>query len=232
MIPLISDLHRKQANHLALVQQTPLHRDFVSEEAGPRYRRELLKQVMLEVFWYAPSITEAVFVAIGRMPKSHPRLMRKVAEFALVESNHFEMAFRDYVQLGGDGEWARGARISPGSFQLAAVCKRLAEEEDPFAILGGIYVIEGIAPPLNQAAQQMLTRKRDGSTSAVASEFVDAHAKEDIGHTRLMEEVIGQVVLAFPSSGPAIAYGYDCFSLAYPIPIWQEAWVRAQQARE
>lgn len=232
MLDLIHGLRHKLAEHLATIQQSPIFHDFVSENTSPEYIQELLKQVMLEIYWYAPLLTEAVFLAIGRMPKKHPELMKQVTQIALIEANHFEMAYRDFVKLGGDGDWAGSIRISPGSFLLGSLCKRLAEHESPFSLLGVIYLIEGIAPELNQQAKQVIAKKLAPVTpTSPSSEFVDSHAEEDEAHTRYMEKIIGQIVATCPSSATAIEYGFDCFSLVYPLPIWHGAWVRAQSAR-
>jgi hypothetical protein len=232
MSDLIQTLRRKLAGHLATVQQSPLYLDFVAEDTSPKYTQELLKQAMLEIFWYAPLLIEAVFLAIGRMPKNHPALMKQVTQIALVEANHFVMAYRDYLKLGGDGEWPRTARISAGAFLLGSLCKRLAEHEDPFSLLGVIYLIEGIAPELNQKVKEAIARKLTRPAPALSSsEFVDSHAEENEAHTRYMEKVIGQVVATCPSSSSAIEYGFDCFSLVYPLPIWHGAWLRSQPAR-
>lgn len=227
----LQTMRAKLAEHLSLVQRSQPYLDFVSDNASVGFVRDLLKEVMVEVFWYAPRITEAAFLAIGRMPKERPDLMKEVAQIAFVEANHFEMAYRDYVKLGGDGDWATTSRISPASFVLGSLCNRLAEHEDPYSILGVMYLIEGIAPELNTKAQEVISRKLPAAEPAQSwSEFVAAHAEEDVAHTRYMEKVISDVVSAFPLAARGIAYGLDCFALAYPIPIWQGAWERVRCA--
>ncbi|MGH7140628.1 MAG: hypothetical protein ACREHD_33260 [Pirellulales bacterium] len=233
MVPLIEKLRRKLANQAEVAQQARLYLDFIAEDTTAAHAKELLKQAMLEIFWYAPLFTEAVFLAVGRMPKSHPALMKHVAHIALVEANHFEIAYRDYLRLGGDGDWARSVRISPASFMVGAVAKRLAEHEEAFSILGAMYLIEGIAPDLNRKVQATIAAKLgEPATTGEASEFVRLHAEEDVAHTLHMEKAIEDVALAFPSSASAIEYGLDCFSLVYPLPVWHGAWVRAESFRK
>lgn len=224
-------MREKLAAHLSLVRQCRPYVDFVADDASGGFVGNVLKEVMLEIFWYAPRITEAVFLAVGRMPKERPELMKQVAQMAIVEANHFQMAYRDYEALGGDIERANGSRVSPASFALGAVCQQLAAREDPFSILGAMYAVEGIAPELNTTAQQVIAAKlRQSASGGLASEFVASHAEEDVAHTRYMEKIMTEVVAAFPGSASAISYGVDCFSLVYPLPIWLGAAERAKQA--
>ena len=61
-----------------------------------------------------------------------------------------------------------------------------------------------------------------------AQEFIDFHSTVDIGHARLVRQMIKQIVVKFPEAKEAIEYGMECFLQVYPLPIWNEALRRAR----
>jgi hypothetical protein len=180
----------------------------------------ILKYILMEVFSYGPHVTEATFTAIGRFPKNRPELMKPMILHDLSEVDHGEMALRDYLKLGGDEVFARNRRITPASFCMAATCRLLATAEEPWAYLGYMYLFESLTPVLTERAQKILAAKQ---LPPETGRFIDYHAKEDIGHSRLLADFIARVVNEYPSAAAAIDYGFDCFAEVYPLPIWDAA---------
>jgi hypothetical protein len=111
-----------------------------------------------------------------------------------------------------------------GLARHAAVTRMLGDREDPFSYLGYMYLFEGLTPTITERAQKALYAK---GFPIQAREFVDMHATEDIGHTKLLSGLIERVCLDFPDAAEAIEYGFDCFTSVYPLPIWEAAYARA-----
>jgi hypothetical protein len=218
-------LHDKLQAQLAAVEETGLYRLATAPETDARTVATLIKYILLEVFSYGPHVTEATFTAIGRFPKNRPDLMKPMIVHDLSEVDHGEMALRDYIRLGGDEREARARRITPESFCMSATCRLLATAEEPWAYLGYMYLFESLTPVLTERAQSILAAK---SFPGDARHFIDFHAKEDIGHSTLLADLIDRVTADYPEAAAAIEYGFDCFAAVYPIPIWDAALRHAQ----
>ena len=218
-------LQTKLDNLLKQVLQSDVWRSVEAPQADPRYIRNLIKYVLLEVFSYGPHVTEATFTAIGRFPKNRPDLMKPMVLHDIEEADHGEMALRDFVQLGGDELWARSRRITPASFAMAATVRLIAASEKPFAYLGYMYPFESLTPVFTARIQQVLARKDFPSDS---QHFIDFHATEDIAHAKALRAFVERVVNAYPEAAEAIEYAFDCFATVYPIPVWNAAREHAQ----
>jgi heme oxygenase-like protein len=184
----------------------------------------LLRNILLQTFYYGGHITEAVFTAIGRFPKAKPQLMRPLAGQVMDEVYHPEMAGKDFVRLGGDPTRVDPARISPAAFVIAAVCRTIAERADPFCYLGFLALLESSTPVLTERLMPVLDQLglRD------ASKFVPVHAREDHMHAELVWKHIDRVVSLFPGSERTIEFGFDCLALVYPLLVWDEAVVQTR----
>ena len=202
------------------VEDSEVYRVASAPETDARTVTTIIKYILLEVFSYGPHVTEATFTAIGRFPKNRPDLMKPMIIHDLSEVDHGEMALRDYLRLGGDEKFARSRRITAESFCMSATCRMLAETEEPWSYLGYMYLFEALTPVLTERAQAILAAKQFPGT---ARQFIDFHAKEDIGHAIALADFINRVVTDYPSSEAAIEYGFDCFAAVYPCPIWAAA---------
>ncbi len=217
---LVEQLDAKIQQLLSRIEQCEVYGIIADPKSSPQLTREIVKQILLEVFSYGPHVTEATFTAIGRMPKKYPELMKPMVLHDLEEVDHGEMALQDYVRLGGDEAFARSRRITPESFAMSATCRMLAEREDPFAYLGYMYLFEAMTPIITERAQRFLKAKFFPSE---AQGFIDFHATEDIAHADVLRTLIQRAVDRYGASPEAISYGFDCFAAVYPLPIWDAA---------
>lgn len=217
-------MEAKLGRFLGRIEASEPYRRVFDPDADPRVVLAVVKYVLLEVFSYGPHVTEATFTAVGRMPKTRPDLMKVMIRHDLEEVDHGEMALVDFVKLGGDEAWARGRRITPASFAMAATVRMLAERESPFAYLGYMYPFEALTPVLTARLQEQLGRK---GFPVSARRFIDVHAEEDVSHAKVLKHLIGQVAGEFEEAAAAIEYGFDCFAAVYPLPIWDAALAHA-----
>ena len=208
------------------IQESSMYRLVERPDTDPRLVINLVKWYLLEVFSFAPHVSEATFTAIGRFPKNRPDLMKPTIQHDLEEVDHGEMALEDFVRLGGDERFARTRRISPASFAIAATCRMLAERENPFTYLGYMYLLEELAEVMLQRSFQLLKAK---GFPAQGRYFLDFHAKADVGHSNQLRRVMIRVVQDYPDAAEAIEYGFDCMALVFPMPLWETALRHARQ---
>lgn len=208
------------------VQESPIYRLVERPDTDPRLVVSLIKWYLLEVFSFGPHVSEATFTAIGRFPKNRPDLMKPLIQHDLEEVDHGEMALADFIRLGGDEHFARTRRISPASFALGATCRMLAERENPFTYLGYMYLLEELAEVMLGRSMKLLVAK---GFPAQGSEFLNFHAKADVGHSNQLRRVMIQMVSDYSDAAEAIEYGFDCFASVFPMPIWETALRHARQ---
>jgi hypothetical protein len=219
-------LQHKSLDHLARLEHHESYRLlFDSQRRMPRTElMVLLRNILLQTFYYGGHITEAVFTAIGRFPKEKPQLMRPLVDQVLDEVYHPEMAGKDFVRLGGNATRLAPAHSSPAAFVVAAVCRTLAERSDPFCYLGFLALLESTTPVLTERVMPVLQQLG----LADASKFVPVHAREDQKHANLVWKQIDRVVSFFPAAERAIEFGFDALALVYPGLVWDEALARTR----
>lgn len=202
---------------------------FMAPETPANIMAAIMREIHLEIFHYQPHTTEAVFTAVGRMPKQDEHLLKDMILQQIEEIEHSDMSLRDYIRLGGDERTAKTAKMSPQSFAVCAVKRMLAEREDPASYLGFMYIFEALTMLISKSVQRAMDAK--GFPKA-CREFVDVHAVEDVRHTDIIVNIIKAVVDRYPERACAIEYGFDCFANVYPLPVWDAAYRRALKGVE
>ncbi len=227
MLPsdFVAHLRNKTAAHLEAIQQSRAYKQFTSPESDTLFVVEAVKNILLETFSYGPHVTEATFTAIGRFDKKRPDLMRKAIEHDLDEVDHGEIALADFVRYGGNEQWARQRRITPESYAMAGAVRLIASHESPYAFLGYMYLFEALTPQLTSNVQNILKSRNVPNEGHV---FIDMHAVEDIAHEKDLANIIEEIVKDYPDESEAIEYGFDVFSVVYPLPIWNAILDRMQ----
>lgn len=222
---LVTYLDNRVRQLAADVQAGDLWKFLSNPTTPPAQVQAVMREVYLEIFAYNASIVEATIALIGQMPRSlPPRRLKAMLHHQADEFDHGEMALKDYVALGGDEKLARSQRISPESFAAAGIWWMMVHKRDPFAYLGAEYLFESLTPMLAEAVHPFLAAKGMKTESLG---FIEFHAKEDISHTNLMQQLIFDVATQYPEACESIAYGFDCFVAVYPQPVWRAAFDRA-----
>jgi hypothetical protein len=105
----------------------------------------------------------------------------------------------------------------------------MAQVEDPLGYLGAEYLFEQLTALVTQAALPVIEARglpRDGLR------FVIEHATEDVKHATFIKHQILDVVTRYPESAASMLRTFDYFHAVYPLPVWDEAFVRASVSRE
>jgi 3-oxoacyl-[acyl-carrier-protein] synthase-3 len=109
------------------------------------------------------------------------------------EHRDFEMLERNYAAVGGDLEEIRSGRKNIGSEALSAYMLQRATEENPFELIGAMFIVEGlgnrIARGWGQRIQEQLGLKSD------AVSFFLYHSESDVKHFQRLDLAIGSGIL-------------------------------------
>ncbi|MEM8736190.1 MAG: iron-containing redox enzyme family protein [Planctomycetota bacterium] len=190
--------------------------------------REIMKEVYLEISMYQPAVIEATIATIAQMPRTmEVEMFDEMLHHQVEEFDHGEMALRDFVQLGGNEQYARSRRMSPSAFNCAATWRMLCHQREPFAYLGALYPFEGLTPIVSEQVKSVLYQR---GFSSQDSEFVEYHSTADLEHTRMVKELIAKVSELYPESKEQMCYGLEYFLGVYPMPVWNAAFHRAKQS--
>jgi hypothetical protein len=199
----------------------------ITHPSAPRALvRATLREVFRGVYWYQRHTTEAGFLMLGRLPKSEVKIMKALLLHKHEEALHGEWALRDYLALGGTTEGAMEPP-SPATFAVAAVWWRMAQTELPLGYLGAEYLFECLTM---RVTQPLLAALRGHEVPEAEIGFLVEHATEDIKHTNLIAHWILDSATRYPDSAESMLRCFDYFRAVYPLPVWQEAFDRAQNA--
>jgi Iron-containing redox enzyme len=199
-----------------------------SKETDVTVIRTVLREILLEVFFYNAPIVETGMALIGLMPRNMAlRKVKAMLRHLAEEFDHGEMALEDYVALGGDEVHARSRRMSPAALAAAGIWRMLLNLREPFAYVGGMYLFETLTPIVCERLQAALAGRELGRSGLG---FIEFHSAEDPKHATLMRVLIEETAAQFPESVDAMRYGFDCFRAVYPAPVWEGAYRRALQS--
>ncbi len=101
------------------------------------------------------------------------------------EHRDYEMLERDYVAVGGDLEVIRNASKNIGSEALSAWMFHRASQENPFDLLGAMFIIEGMGTRLAHRWGTAIRRELQIGRDAVS--FLLYHGANDANHLEHLE---------------------------------------------
>jgi hypothetical protein len=224
---LIERLDAKNRDLIRQLEGSPFCQRFFAPETPTPMIDAMIAGLLHQVSAYGHELSRSVSTAIGRLA-ADPRLVTQVPDLMkslMGEVTHAHMALQDSANLAKPPTGEIPGRPSPAAFAVAAVARLLCEEQHPLTHLGFFYLLEGttslIAPRLHEVLKARGTK----------SPFTKLHAEEDKGHASALATKIREIVEIDPAAAAEIEYGYDCFVVAYPIPVWAAALDRALAKR-
>ena len=109
------------------------------------------------------------------------------------EHRDFEMLERNYAAVGGSLDEIQHGRKNIGSEALSAYMLQRASEENPFELIGAMFIVEGlgnrIARQWGERIQEQLGLRND------AVSFFLYHSESDVKHFRRLDLAIGAGIL-------------------------------------
>lgn len=110
------------------------------------------------------------------------------------EHRDFEMLERNYEQAGGDLNHIRAGRKNIGSEALSAYILEKASHENPFELIGTMFIVEGIGQRIarqwGKRIQETLGLKND------AVSFFLYHSESDVAHFKRLDLAIASGILS------------------------------------
>jgi hypothetical protein len=219
-------VERLDAKNRALIRQieeSEFCRTFFAPETKSEMIAAMTAGLLHQVGLYGHQLTRSVTTALGRLAAypqfagTIPALMKSL----LCEVTHAEIARKDSVALKGESSSGSEEKPSPAAFAVAAVARLLCEERHPLTHLGFFYLLEGTTSRMAPRLHEVLTKR------GIQSPFMKLHAEEDVEHASELADRIREIVEIDPTAAAEIEYGYDCFVLAYPLPVWAAGLERA-----
>lgn len=166
------------------LSRVPIVRRIESRTATVEDYRSLLYNLRQQVKEGARWITRAA----SNLTSEYADLRAEFIEHADEEQLDFRMLDDDYVAVGGDRATIEGGAKNPGSEALSAFMFNQASRENPFDLLGAMYIIEGLGA--NKAARwvELLQEQLELEPDQVS--FLSYHGGADEEHTEKMFEIL------------------------------------------
>jgi hypothetical protein len=220
---LVERLDAKNQELVRQIEESEFYRRFFSPDTTTKMIEAMTAGFLHQVAAYGHELTRSISTALGRLA-AHPQWNGAVPALMnslLGEVTHPEIARKDSNDLQRGGGSRTQERPSPAAFAVAAVARLLCEERHPVAHLGFFYLLEGTTSQIGPRLHEVLTAR------GIPSPFWKLHAEEDLKHASELANRIREIVAIDPAVAAEIEYGYDCFALAYPLPVWAAGLERA-----
>jgi hypothetical protein len=220
---LVERLDAKNQELIRQIEESEFCRRFFSPDTTTKMIEAMTAGLLHQVGSYGHELTRSVSTALGRLA-AYPQWVGMVPDLMnslLGEVTHAEIARKDSVDLQKGGGSKTEERPSPAAFAVAAVARLLCEQRHPLTHVGFFYLLEGTTSQMAPRLQEVLTAR------GIPSPFMKLHAAEDVKHASELANRIREIVEIDPAAAAEIEYGYDCFVLAYPLPVWEAGLQRA-----
>jgi 3-oxoacyl-[acyl-carrier-protein] synthase-3 len=126
--------------------------------------------------------------AASNLTVEYTDLRAEFIEHAAEEQKDFRMLENDYVAVGGALEKIQNGRKNPGSEALSAFMFNQASRENPFDLLGAMYIIEGLGA--NKATRWVELIRDQLELGSEQVTFIEYHGGADEEHTEKMFEIL------------------------------------------
>lgn len=181
---LLEELALVWAGFETQLSRVPIVRRIESGAATVEDYRSLLCNLRQQVKEGARWITRAA----SNVTAEHADLRAEFIEHASEEQFDFRMLEDDYVAVGGDRTVIEGAAKNAGSEALSAFMFNQASRENPFDLLGAMYIIEGLGA--NKATRWMELIREHLDLEPDQVRFLTYHGGADEEHTEKMFEIL------------------------------------------
>jgi hypothetical protein len=199
---------------------------FSNPSSSPELVVAMMREMMLEIWFYQRSINESILHAIGRKGRlidEHP-IVQAMLAVQLGNTDDGAIALEDYVTLGGDRDSAINQRPSPSALVLMGTVNYLAEHADPLCCLGCLYFLEKSAEITIAAVEPVLAR---AGYPRQRLRFLQSHLNKKVSRVSLLVDVIASCEEKYDHAAESIYYGFQCLGQVYPHPLWNSAFERA-----
>lgn len=166
------------------LNRVPVVQRIESYQATIEDYRSLLYNLRQQVKEGARWITRAA----SNITSEYADLRAEFIDHAAEEQLDFRMLDEDYLAVGGDPRHIERGVKNPGSEALSAFMFNQANRENPFDLLGAMYIIEGLGA--NKATRWVDLLRDQLDLSETQTKFLTYHGGADEEHTEKMFAIL------------------------------------------
>jgi 3-oxoacyl-[acyl-carrier-protein] synthase-3 len=181
---LLEELALVWARFETQLSRVPIVARIESGQASLDDYRNLLYSLRQQVKEGARWITRAA----SSITSDHTELRAEFIEHAAEEQRDFRMLEDDYVNVGGDRSVIEAGVKNAGSEALSAFMFNQASRENPFDLLGAMYIIEGLGANKATRWMELIRDQLDLSSDQIS--FLTYHGGADEEHTEKMFSIL------------------------------------------
>jgi pyrroloquinoline quinone (PQQ) biosynthesis protein C len=180
-----------------LVQQTaPARREFIEisliqEVMRNGASRALYLDFLSQAYHHVKCTAPLLALAASRCGSDDWRYQAALLEYIQEERGHDEWILEDIDALGGDPEMMRQGTPHFPCRIMVGHAYYLVDHVSPYALLGMIHVLEGMAVELASNAARAI-HKSIATTGGAGFKYLTTHGDLDIEHTKLFEKLIDE----------------------------------------
>lgn len=126
--------------------------------------------------------------AASYLSPEHEELRSLFVRHSAAEHRDFRLLEQDYVATGGDLSVIRSAPKNIGSEALSAFMYQAASKPDPVALLGAMFIIEGLGNRLAGQWSESIRAQLDLGENAVR--FLAYHGENDAEHLEMFDRAL------------------------------------------
>jgi 3-oxoacyl-[acyl-carrier-protein] synthase-3 len=209
---LFEELALVWADFETQLSTVPIVRRIEQREASLDDYRALLYNLRQQVLEGARWITRAA----SNLTVEYTDLRAEFIEHAAEEQRDYRMLENDYVAVGGSREAIKSGQKNPGSEALSAFMFNQANRENPFDLLGAMYIIEGLGA--NKASHWVELIKDQLDLSSEQVSFIEYHGGADEEHTEKMFEILRSDLIT-PEIARSIVYTARVVARLYALQL-------------
>ena len=181
---LLEELALVWAGFETQLSRVPIVKRIETGTASLEDYRSLLYNLRQQVLEGARWITRAA----SNLTVEYTDLRAEFIEHAAEEQRDFRMLEDDYVAVGGRREDIQSGTKNSGSEALSAFMFNQANRENPFDLLGAMYIIEGLGA--NKATHWVEQLRDQLELDEGQVRFITYHGGADEEHTEKMFEIL------------------------------------------
>ncbi|MGH8915396.1 MAG: iron-containing redox enzyme family protein, partial [Acidimicrobiia bacterium] len=181
---LLQELALVWAEFETKLSAVPIVKRIETRQASIEDYRALLHNLRQQVMEGARWITRAA----SNLTVAHTDLRAEFIEHAAEEQRDFRMLEDDYVAVGGRREDIESGEKNVGSEALSAYMFNQANRENPFDLLGAMYIIEGLGANKATHWVDLIREQLDLDPGQVR--FITYHGGADEEHTEKMFQIL------------------------------------------
>jgi len=128
----------------------------------------------------------------SHLGQDHEELRTLFIRHAAAEHRDYRMLEANYVAVGGDLDTIRGAEKNIGSAALSAFLYQTASQPDPVAMLGAMFIIEGLGNTFAGPWSDLIADQLDLGKDAIS--FLKYHGENDADHLEAFGSALAMAV--------------------------------------